>query len=38
MYQGSEGCNKGVKSVSREKRMYQGNEGCIKEMKGVSWE
>ena len=31
MYQGSEGCIKGVK-------YYQGSEGCIKGVKGVSRE
>jgi hypothetical protein len=38
VYQGSEGFIKGVKCVSKEKRVYQGNEGCIKGMKGVSRE
>jgi len=38
VYQGSKGCIKGVKCVSKEKRVYQGNEGCIKGMKGVSRE
>ena len=36
MYQGSEECIKGVKHVSRQRRMYQGSEGCIKGVKYVS--
>jgi len=36
MYQGSEGCIKGVKHVSRQRRMYQGSECCIKGVKYVS--
>ena len=36
MYQGSEECIKGVKDVSRQRRMYQGSEGCIKGVKYVS--
>ena len=38
VYQESDGCIKGVKYVSKEKRVYQGNERCIKGMKGVSRE
>jgi len=38
MYQWSEVCIKGVKDVSRERRIYQGSEGCSKGVKGVSRE
>ena len=38
MYHGSEVCIKGVKDVSRERRLCQGSEGCSKGVKNISSE